>query len=183
MKIEDGTGSQAQAGVTSKNKLQTRSVSVSALHEASLNGDAYSWNAVSADVAAAATALLVRNDSDTRHLVIEKVYVYSDVATAVDVHFTNGAVFTAAGTAVTGVNLNRGVLKVADATSFANETGNTQGNIFLTLHTSELTTSQEGVEYNFDGAVILGRNGAIGLDLVADSAAFECTIIGYFVDM
>ena len=126
---------------------------------------------------------MVRNESDTRYLVIEKLYVYSDVATAVDVHLTNRAVFTAAGTAVTGVGLNSKIQKVAKATAFANETGNVQGNIIITLHTSELTTSQEGVEYNFEGGVILGRNGVIAADLVADSAAFECTIIGYFVDM
>lgn len=183
MRIEDGGGSGYQAAVTTGNKLQTRSVQISALHEASLNGDAYAWNAVSADIDANDTALLVRNDSDTRYLVIEKLYAYSDVATALDVHIIPNSTFTAAGTTVTGVNLRGGSGKVADATARADETGNTQGSIIITLHTSELTTHQEGIDYDFKGAVVLGKNSCLAVDIVADSAAFECTFIGYFLDM
>lgn len=181
MRIEDGS-SGAIAAVTTENKLQTRAVQISALHEACLNGDAYAWNAISADIDGGDTALLVRNDSSTRYLVVEKLYVYSDVATSIDVHVIGTSTFTAAGTAVTGVNLNPSSGNVADATAFADETGNTQGSIILTLATAELTTHQEGIDYDFKGGVILGTNDCIGVDIVADSAAFECSIIGYFVD-
>ena len=177
--VNDAGGEDA---IVSGGNLHTRAVNVSALHEASLNGDAYSWNAVSADIDATDTALLVRNDSSSRLLVIEKLYVWSDVATAVDVHFTNGAAFTPAGTAVTGVNLNRSLVKVADATAKADETANTQGNIFLTLHSNELATDQFGIDYDFKGGVVLGKNGCIAADIVAEPTAFECTIIGYFID-
>jgi len=169
------------ADVNDSKQLKTRAATVSAIHEASLNGQAFAWNAVSADVAALATALAVRNDSSTKYLVIDKLYVYSDVATAVDVHLVT-ATYTSAGTAVTGVCLNKAKATVASATAHANETGNTQGDIILTLHTPELTTSAEAVGYDFKGSVILGQNQAIGVDLVADSAAFECTIIGYYID-
>lgn len=179
MNIKGINGNTAE--VNSDQQLKTYAVNVSALHAASMKGKAFAWNAISADIAAAATALAVRNDSTTEYLVIEKLYVYSDVATAVDVHLVT-ATYTSAGTAVTGVCLNKAKATVASATAHANETGNTQGDIIITLHTPELTTSAESVEYEFNGGVILGQNQAIGVDLVADSAAFECTIIGYYID-
>ena len=178
MRINGDTGN--NAGVSDALQLQTRAVSVSAIHEASLSGEAFSWNAVSADIATTETALLVRNDSSSKKLVIEKLYVYSDVATAIDVHLVT-ATFTIAGTAVVGVCLNKSGATVADATAKTDETGNTQGDIIVTLHTPELTTSAESVGYDFNGSVILGQNQAIGVDIVADSAAFECTLVGYFL--
>ena len=177
MRIQGNTYS---AEVTSDSQLKTYSVSIPAIQAASMKGKAFAWNAVSADVAALATALAVRNDSTTESLVIDKIYIYSDVATAVDVHLITAS-YTSAGTAVTGVCLNKAKSTVASATAHANETGNTQGNIIITLHTPELTTSAESVAYEFDGSVILGQGQAIGIDLVADSAAFECTIIGYYI--
>lgn len=179
MQITGTTGTIAE--VNDAKQILTRAVHVSAIHEAALLGNAFSWNAITENLAAAGTALLVRNNSGTKYLVIEKIYVYSDVATSVDVHLVT-ADFTAAGTAVTGVALNKAKSAVADATAYANETGNTQGDIIVTLHTQELTTAQEGFDYNLNGAVILGDNQAIGVDIVEDSAAFECTIFGYFID-
>lgn len=183
MRIEDGSGGGYQAAVTSDNQLQTRAVQVSALHNASLNGDAYAWNAISADINAGDTALLVRNNSDTRYLVISKMYVWVDVVAQVDVHVIPTSTFTAAGTAVTGVNLLAGSGKVADATALADETGNTQGSIILTLHTNELETAQFGTEYDFKDGVILAKNSCIAADIVDEPAAFECTFIGYFLDI
>ena len=179
MLIQGTTGVTAE--VNDARQVLTRAVNVSAIHEASLLGNAFAWNAESADLAAGATALLVRNDSGTKNLVIEKIYIYSDIATAVDVHLVTAS-FTADGTAVTGVSLNKSTSATADATAYANETGNTQGDIIVTLHTQELTTAQQGFDYNLHGAVILGDDQAIGVDIVADGAAFECTIFGYFID-
>ena len=174
-------GNTYTAEVNSDSRLKTQSVSTSAINAASLKGKAFAWNAVSADIAAAGTALAVRNDSTTEYLVIEKIYVYSDIASAVDVHLVT-ATYTSAGTAVTGVCLNKATATVATATAHANETGNTQGDIIVTLHTPELTTSAESIEYDFKGSIILGQNQAIGVDVVADSAAFECTVIGYYIN-
>lgn len=174
-------GNTYTAEVNSDSQLKTYSVTLSALAAASMKGKAFAWNAVSADIDATDTALAVRNDSTTEYLVIDKLYVYSDAATAVDVHLITAS-YTAAGTAVTGVCLNKAKSTVAAATAYADETGNTQGSIIVTLHTPELTTSAESVEYNFDGSVILGQGQAIGVDLVAESTAFECTIIGHYID-
>lgn len=182
MRIEDGAGTGYQAAVTSAKKLQTRAMQISAWHEACLNGDAYAWNGISADIDTGDTALLVRNDSATRYLVIEKLYIWCDVAAQFDVHVIPHSTYTLAGTAVTGVNLLVGSGKVADATAKADETGNTQGSIILTLHTNELATDVFGLDYDFHGGVILGQNSCIAVDIIGESAAFEATFFGYFVD-
>ena len=178
MRIGGNTGNLAD--VNDSLQLLTRAATVSALHEASLSGQAFAWNAVSADIDTGDTALLVRNDSSSKKLVIEKLYVWADVAAAFDVHLVTAS-FTAAGTAVTGVCLNKASATVASATAYADETGNTQGDIILTLHSNELATDQFGIDYNFDGGVILGENQAIGVDIIGESAAFECTIVGYYL--
>jgi hypothetical protein len=169
--------------VNADGQALTYSIALSPLHAASMKGDAYSWNAVSADIDTGDTALLVRNDSDTRYLIIHKVYCWADVAASFDVHTTDGAVFTAAGTAVTGVNLNRANTRVADATAFGDESANTQGNILITLRSNELETDQFAVGYDFEGGLILGKNGVVAVDIIGESAAYECTIIGYFLDI
>jgi hypothetical protein len=185
MQVLDGKGRGYNAEVNSDNQLSTRAVSISALHQASLNGEAFAWNAVTYDPDAADTLLLVRNDSSTKYLVIDKIYVRCDTATAVDVHLVT-ANFTAAGTAVTGVCLNKASATVADATAKADETGNTQGDIILTayLHlavNAQATTSVAQM-IDLEGAVILGDDQAIGVDLVTASTAAECTIIGHYID-
>lgn len=153
----------------------------SAIHQATLKGDAYAWNSVSYDMTAADTLLMVANDSETRLLVINRIYFYSDVPTAVDVHFP--AVATWTGTAVVGVNLNRAKDVPAPATAITDETGQaTQGPIWITLHTNEVATDQFAIDFPTDDAVILGHDDAIGIDGVADAAAYECTIIGYYID-
>ena len=183
-------GSIGDSGVTaevnSNHQLSCKGVGVAAIHEATLKGDAYSWNSVSADLAAADTALAVGNESSTRLLVIAGCYIACDLATQVDFHFP--AYPTWAGTAVTGVNLNRASTKIAPATAYTDETGNTQGAIFLTGYHYISTVGQEStcppVWYSFDDAVILGEHDIIGVDVVENTAArFECTLIGYFIDL
>ena len=169
------------AEVNSDQQLKTYAVNVSAIHAASLKGKAFAWNAINANIDAGDTALCVRNDSATEYLVIEKLYAYSDVASDIDVHLIT-ATFTAAGTAVTGVCLNPAKATVASATAKADETGNTQGSIIVTLRNNEVGSDQFSIDYDFKGAVILGQNQAIGVDLVVESGAFECTIIGYFIE-
>ena len=183
MRINGDTGN--NAGVSDALQLQTRAVSVSAIHEASLSGQAFSWNAVTYDPDAADTALLVRNDSPTKNLVIERVYFRCDTATAFDIHIVTAS-FTIAGTlAVTGVCLNKSSPTVADATAYGDETGNTQGDIILTgyapLAVNAQATTSLPQDVNLAGSVILGQNQAIGVDIVTASTAVECTIVGYFL--
>jgi len=173
------------AEVNSDHQLSCKGVGVTAIHEATLKGDAYSWNAISADLAAEDTALIVCNESKTKLLVIHKCYIACDLATAVDFHV--GEPGTWAGTAVTGVNLNTSSRNIASATAYADETGNTQGSIILTgtscVHTVAQESTAEPVTYYFDDAVILAEHDCFGVDVIGDIAArFECTIIGYYID-
>ncbi|MFA5163818.1 MAG: hypothetical protein WC441_04875 [Patescibacteria group bacterium] len=178
--IKDGQGTTETITINKDGRLLINAVSKTKLNEASLKGDSYSWTAVSEDLAAAGTALCVANQSKTRKLVIDSVYVWSDVPTQVQVHAT--ANYTWAGTEVTGVNLNRTSANTANAIAYTNESGNTQGSIIITKTTNELATDQFSIKCNLDGAIILDYNQAIAVDLVADSAVFKCTIVGHYID-
>lgn len=183
--LENGTGSAIGAKVNASNQLETYAVGVSAMHDATLAGDAYSWTAVTANLGAGGTALCVVNRSSDRKLIIRDVYTYSDVPSLHKIHCPVPA--TWAGTATVGVNLNRekaGIL--ADAVAYGNESGNAlvAGQVILTLASNELTTDQYGILVSplLDGSLILEYDDAIAVDVVADSAAFTCTISGYFID-
>lgn len=174
-----------QAKVTAQNELSCKGVAYSALHEASLAGNAFSWHAETADLIAEDTALAVGNESKTKLLVIVGCYIRCDLATQVDFHFP--AYPTWAGTAVTGVNLNKASSNIADATAYADETGNSIGDIFLTgyhhVATNGETTTSVPVFYNFEDMVILGEHDVVAVDVVENTAAaFECTFIGYYID-
>jgi hypothetical protein len=173
------------AKVNQYNQLFCRSVGYSLIHEATLLGNAYAWNSVAADLVAEDTALAVGNESKTMNLVMHGCYIRCDLATQVDFHFP--AYPTWAGTAVTGVNLNRASTKVADATAYTDETGNTQGAIFLTgyhyISTIAQTTTCPAEFYDFKDAVILGEHDICAVDVIEETAAtFECTFIGFFID-
>ena len=182
MPIKDGRGSGRLAEVDAFFRLLTSTNQMSRQAFISREtGEAFSWTAATADLAAADTALLVANVNTAGKLLhITKTYVYSDVPTRIQFHVP--AYPTLAGTAVTGVCLNRA--KALDPASYslayADETGNTQGSIILVLDTNELTTDQFGVLYDFEGSVILPYKGCFGIDIVGDSAAFDAHIEGYF---
>jgi hypothetical protein len=184
MLIQDGKTGKA-AAVNSDNALMADAVVSSAMCEASLKGDAYSWTAVTTDINTGDTALCVVNQSKSRKLVIQSLYVYADVPSLLKVHVP--AACTWAGTAVVGVNLNREKASVlADAVAYADETGTTfaDANVILTIATNETATDQFGVwiENLNGGALILGYDDAIAVDIIGESAAFNCTIVGYYID-
>lgn len=183
--LENGTGASIAAKVNASNQLETYAVGVSAMHDATLRGDAFSWTAVTENLAALGTALCVVNQSTTRKLIISSVYTYSDVPSLHKIHCP--APVTWAGTATVGVNLNREKsATLADAVAYGNESANAfaAANTILTLASNELTTDQYGimVDLLLGGALILEYDDAIAVDIVADSAAFTCTISGYFID-
>ncbi|KKN58279.1 hypothetical protein LCGC14_0553590 [marine sediment metagenome] len=183
--IEDGTGNGYKAKVNSNNQLHTRSVLVSGILDAALRGDAYAWNAISADINTTDCMLMVRNLSATKLLVINRIYVWVDVATAIDIHITTDATaFSAggAGAAVVGVPLNTAFTRAADAGGYSDDIGVVQGTIIKTLHTNELATDQFAIDYQTNDEIVLGQYGCVGVDDVAEGAAFECTIVGYFID-
>jgi hypothetical protein len=181
MFLEDGLSGEAAAVVDNELSVTT----TSEIHKATLRGDAYAWNAISANIDATDCMLMVRNLSATRLLVINRIYVWVDVPTGIDVHLsTNATAFSAggAGVAVTGVNLNTASNKVADAEGYSDDASVTQGTIITTLHNNELTTDVHAIDFITNDEIVLGKNGCIGVDDIVEPAAFECTIIGYFID-
>lgn len=185
--ILDGLGNGYLAGVNEKNQALIRSIAMSPIAEASLLGDAYSWTAVSENLAAGGTALCVINDSSTKWLIMSKAYVWSDVASQVKFHLP--AACTWAGTAVVGKNLNTNFADAAPASAYANELGttfaaaNTIETVYAPLSTNGESTTSLGVWIDFKDAVILGSNEALAADVIADSGAFECCFFGYFIDV
>ena len=184
IQIASGGGSY-MAGVNNRNQLLTRSIIVPAIHEASLLGKAYSWTAVSADINAGDTALLVSNTSDAENLVISRAYLWADTACQIKVHVPVAAVYT--GTAVVGVNLNRNFANNAPAVAYADESASmfAAANVIETVYSylavnAQVTTSV-GIPIDFLDAVILGEDDAIAVDLITENAAFEVTIVGYFI--
>lgn len=140
------------------------------------NGDAFIWVMEQYDYTAVDTILLVRNDHSTKKLHITEVRVQQGAGEVeAEIHVPTAA-FAATGTAVVGTNLNRESNKVAEATAIADETVNTQGTIVQRLHTLN------GVEVvlDFKGALKLGHDQAIGIDLATGADWCLASITGYF---
>jgi len=181
LQIEDGTGLGYMAKVNDENKLETNAVSEpSFLYHNHEEGNAYVWNFPSYDAGAGDTVMFIRNDSnDPLH--IHHIYLYTDNASLVTVHtISDGEV--PAGTAVTGVNINRMSGNVALATAKQNETGNVgQGTILQTEYAESDTPLTLLKEDGYE--IILGKNDCIAIDLVTASTAVTFGhIVGYFHD-
>jgi len=184
MQIEGGTGTGYKAAVDQHNRLAVVATADSGFHHASVHhGLAFSWTAVTADIDAGDTAILLCNDNPDMRLIIDNIYLWCDVATQLKVHVPAYAAW--AGTAVTGVNLNRTSNTIALATCKADETANAfvAANTILTIHTNELTTDQFAASMDFRNAVVLGYHDSIAVDIVEEPGAFEATIFGYFTDI
>lgn len=178
--IEDGKGTGNLAEVNVKNLLQTHAVTETELVEEAENGNAYSWSNVSYDYAAGDTILLVRNESSTEKLHIDRMRIHGSTATEIVIHCPTVA-FTPTGTAVTGVNLNRISGKTASATAKANETQNTQGDVIMRAAIAGSATNSE--RFDIGEAVILGNGQSIGVDFVSDGSACRVTILGHFAEI
>ena len=181
--IEDGGGSGRSAHVDSSGHLQVHSITrKESEHVSQVDGEAYSWVSVSEDLAGGGTALLVANDSTTKLLYITRIYVWADVATQFKIHLPTYAI-PAGGTSVVGKNWNTTSGNLAEATAMANETANTfaAANVITTVRNNEVGTDQFGEWIELDGAVILGYHKVLAVDVIADSAAYECAIFGYYL--
>lgn len=146
------------------------------------DGDAYSWSALTYDMTAKDTILGVENNSATKDLHIHEIHIQSDTASQFIVHTETG--ITMAGTnTVDGVNLNRNSNKVAPATAYDDETGNTAADAYTKRLVVGLCAADGNVVMGADGVhIILPNDHMIGVDLTANAAACNVTIIGYFKD-
>jgi len=148
-----------------------------AYYNAREEGLAFSWTNATYNYTAGDTILGVYNTSATKKLRIHGVYLWGDAATLVKIHRPTAASVTMAGTAVEGVNLNGSFSTPAPATAKADETGNTLGEILLTVG---IVASGASVFVGLDDIVTLGQNQMIGVDYVTVGTAASVTIVGYF---
>lgn len=171
--------SDAALAEVDNNRLRTRPLTE--WERAVADGRAFSFSNATYDYTAADTIIGVENNSSTQDLYIERIVVTGDTATEFIVHTSSAA--TMAGTAITGVNLNRNSNASADATAKGNETGNGQA---AASYSGRLITGRFAnsgiVDLPIGGAIVLPDDHNIGIDFVTNGAAANCTIWAYFVD-
>ena len=176
LQIGDGKGGQGGNWHIQNNRGQIDADIHTALEEHSEKGDAYVWHAVSYSFSNADTLMSIRNIHPEKLLHIGNVIISVQAATQAQFHITTGSA-ALAGTVVTGFNLNRSVGNVAQADARVDETTNSaQGTRFLTLDLAALTHT----EFDFEGALILKLNDAMGIDGVAAGTSFELSVLGFF---
>ena len=176
--IGDGSGSGGGSWKMLGNRGQVDADIHSALEEHSEKGAAYVWHAVTYSYTGADTLIAIRNIHPTKLLHIDKLIVSTQVATQIQLHMTEGSA-ALAGTLVTGFNLNRASGNVAQADARVDETTNSaQGTRFTTFETVALTM----FEFDFEGALLLKLNDALGIDGVDAGTSFELSVFGFFND-
>lgn len=173
--IEDGTGAAFRAHVNKRNMLRTYATIESEVSHHSENfGDAYIWTA-SADINATDSILWLRNDSTTQSLIIDTIWVTSNVAGSWFIYCPVNA--TPDGTTVTGVNLNRRSGNVALATAKRDNTTASLANYIFYGHNLALET----VPVDFRGSLILGYLDCVAVDITTEPTVLaQATILGYY---
>ena len=173
--IRDGKGRGILAAVDKENRLNVYSTMEAEIsHESEVNARAFTWTH-SYNSGANDTILWLKNTSSTLNLVIDKIVMSSDATTKFVVHFPSGT--TAAGTGVTGVNLNRSSNATADASVYGDETGNTQGAIMA----QGIILNNTPAILPVDGSIVLGINDEVAVDFVSATTALGMvTIRAYY---
>jgi hypothetical protein len=175
MRIDDGTGKGYQAGVNEENHLQTVAITVPQQHRASITkGNAFQVSG-SYTLAGAGTYTLLTIVNASGTDVAVGTYIRSSVAgltggtigTGTYVTLNFGGTYSAGGTAVTPVNMNRVSGNSAPLTAYSN-------NPTVTGTLTEFdrwypTAVTDHVTYNKEGTMILGTNDSVTFQLVTDN--------------
>lgn len=175
MKLQDGTGSGSYVKVTTDNRIDTSSrQSTRAYYVSRDAGQSYIWTS-SFSAATGNEIIYVKNDSTSKNLYIDFIHVSGVNTGLFEVYQVSG---TAAGTTITGRNLNLTSSNVADATSYgdASVTGLTIGNR-LYLHRTPANSSGT-MEIN--DTLILGVSDAIALTYTGSTGIVDAEIRGFF---
>ena len=177
LQLEDGLGRGFLAQIDSEGHLVVDALNITEMsHTSDAHGLAFTWSSGTYDAAAGDTILLIKNTSSTRHLAIEVITLSSDTDTRVVIHLPTTEVIPT-GTTVVGVNLNTASNNTADATGIRDETNNAQGNI---IWSGEIHAASDPYKVPTMGAILIGQNDSIAIDYVADVAACDVVIYGYF---
>ena len=143
------------------------------------DGRAFSFASVTYDPDAHDTILGVQNTSTTHLLKVQSLVFTSDTASLIQVFTATGV--TMAGTAVTGVNLNRCTNRVAEGTAKCDETGNSeQGSSYPTklLQKQVAANTLEVIAVN--GGIVLPYGHMVGVDLTTAATAANATLLAWF---
>lgn len=178
LQIEDGTGSGKQVGVDSENRFKTASVTNRKMTSVSeIHGEAYCWTtyqATTGDV----NAIWLRNDSNTNRLHIDHIDITPPTTTSVyEIWVGNGN--TSGGTGIAGVNLNRSAGNSDDATCAYKNTNVDAGAGMTLLGTYGLPALTIST-VNLEGALILGVNREIAINVITAGGASAINVFGYF---
>ena len=176
MLIEDGTGGGYKAQVTSEKMVRTYAMVESEIsHVSERHGDAYVWTAT-ADWGGDKNAIWLRNNDTDANVIIQKIVISAPAAAVIEVYVGTGN--TSGGTAITGVNMNRGSGKIANATCTHTNTNVDEGSSMTLLGT--VHTGATPVTIDFEGALILAYYDEVALNIVTDVASTSINIMGYF---
>ena len=140
------------------------------------DGDAYIWHSLDAGAAAGEFIIYIQNTSPTKKLIIKA----ATISPGVDMSFIFSTMTgVAAGTPISGFNLNLDSGNVAPDNSFG-DAAVTTATAVTTFHTEQvlaLTTAN----IDFHDALILGQNDAIGIEGdVNAGGTLAVSIIGHF---
>ena len=178
--IEDGSGTSQIASVAkagAKGRLDVSARTDHRIYYSSRDdGLAFQWTAYQ-DWGADVNALWIKNDDDDRSLIIERVEVMAPAAVVWEIWVGSGS--TTGGTVVTGVNLNRGSGKTAQATARHTNT-NVDAGSGLTLLGTFLGPASEVHVFDPHDSLILTTNQEIAVNIVTDVSTTAVNILGYF---
>lgn len=163
------------ANVNDDEQLLVRAVTESDLEFASEDkGKAFSWSSSYA-ATAADEIISIKNTSQTENLIIDEITLSNSVASLFTLFEVDSG--TAAGTTITGKNLNLGLSNAASVTSFGNAsvTGTLTGGVIL----YESVGANAGALLDLRGALILGQDNEIAITAGA-TGTVSCTVIGHY---
>lgn len=175
MKINDGTGSNREAKVNIRNRVDVSAAIFKESHLVSaIDASTYLWT-TSFSAATGNEIIYIKNTSKTKLLVIDKVTVNSVNAGLFELFQVTG---TAAGTSITGKNANLTSGNTAEATALgeASVTGLTIGDRIDLARTA----ANGRATMELDDVLIMGLNDAIAITYTGSTGIVDAIITGYY---
>ena len=171
MKLEGYEGN--PIGADEWGNIKARAITRSEMNDASAQGKAFAWSSTYT-TAGAESVLYIKNTSASSNMELHSIILGSSANTIFTLYQATG---TAAGTAITGANLNLGSTKSAEASSYGNAavTGLTNGNVLSRIR----ILANYSDRFDFEGSIIVPPNTAVVLGVSA-LITFEATIYGHF---
>ncbi len=181
--IEDGKGTGKSVGVSDGNELLTHGVSVSEEHSANMDrGKAFSW-IFSEDADANDDCIFYLKNIGDINLVLEGMMLYVSGAAEVYIETGNEGT-TAAGTDITGNNLNAGSGNKVTNTITAKKDGDLQAGATLAsgneIERYIFTGASSTTNYNFPADIVIPPQNTFTIWCSPAAVTVRATLVGYF---